>query len=72
MDLHSLIEDQDLIILDGAMGTRLEALGLSMSGQNNLTKPDRVLEIHKDYCECGCQILITNTFLGLFSPLFEV
>jgi len=61
MDLHSLIEDQDLIILDGAMGTRLAALGLSMSGQNNLTRPDRVLEIHKGYCECGCQILITNT-----------
>ncbi len=61
MELLSLIENHELVVLDGAMGTRLASRGLSMSGQNNLTNPDRVLEIHKAYCVCGSQILITNT-----------
>ncbi|MCP4256631.1 MAG: hypothetical protein GY774_03780, partial [Planctomycetes bacterium] len=36
--------------------------GLSMGGQTNLTNPDVVLDIHKEYSQSGCHILTTNTF----------
>lgn len=61
MNLLSLLKNHELIILDGAMGSQLASRGLSMSGQNNLTNPQDVLDIHKAYCESGSQVLITNT-----------
>ncbi len=56
MDLRSLIENHDLIVFDGAMGTLLASFDLNMSGQNNLTNPHRVLEIHEAYCRRDTQI----------------
>ena len=32
-----------------------------MGGQNNLSNPQEVLEIHRAYSQLGCHILITNT-----------
>jgi 5-methyltetrahydrofolate--homocysteine methyltransferase len=32
-----------------------------MGGHNNVTHPQRVLDIHRAYVDCGCDILITNT-----------
>lgn len=61
MDLSNFLVNQDTILLDGAMGTQLAVRGLSMGGQSNLTNPDQVLGIHKEYAQCGCHILITNT-----------
>jgi 5-methyltetrahydrofolate--homocysteine methyltransferase len=49
------------ILLDGAMGTQLAEAGLEMGGQNSLTHPDAVLAIHRQYVECGVDLLITNT-----------
>jgi len=54
---------QDKILLDGAMGTQLALRGLSMGGHTNLTNPDAVLDIHQQYSQCGCHILITNTLI---------
>lgn len=61
MDLNRLIGHTRPILLDGAMGTQLASFGLDMGGQNNLTHPDAVARIHRQYAACGCQILITNT-----------
>jgi 5-methyltetrahydrofolate--homocysteine methyltransferase len=61
MNLSEFILNKDVILLDGAMGTELATSGLEMGGQNNVTHPDMVLAIHKEYAECGCDILITNT-----------
>jgi methionine synthase I (cobalamin-dependent) len=58
MDLSTFLITQDKILLDGAMGTQL-ALG----GHTNLTNPDAVLDIHQQYSQCGCHILITNTLI---------
>jgi len=49
------------ILLDGAMGTQLAERGFSMGGQSNLSSPAQVLSIHKEYSQCACHILITNT-----------
>jgi 5-methyltetrahydrofolate--homocysteine methyltransferase len=55
------MKSQKLILLDGAMGTQLASYGLEMGGHNNLTHPDVVQRIHRQYIESGCHILITNT-----------
>lgn len=61
MDLLTFIDEGKTILLDGAMGTQLAARGLEMSCANNISHPDEVLAIHRDYIRCGCDILITNT-----------
>ena len=48
-------------MLDGAMGTQLAEAGLEMGGQTSITHPDAVLAIHRQYVECGVDVLITNT-----------
>ena len=56
-----------VLILDGAMGTMLQERGLQ-PGQSpeelNLTMPDVVASVHRDYVEAGADIIITNTFGG--------
>lgn len=60
------INDQ-ILILDGAMGTILQERGLK-PGQSpeelNLTMPEVVASVHLDYVEAGADIIITNTFGG--------
>ena len=61
MDFVKFIESNELILLDGAMGTELDKRGLMSHGRNNLDAPEAVLEIHRQYAECGCHALTTNT-----------
>jgi len=62
MTLAEFISKRSPILIDGAMGTSLAALGLvDMGGQNNISHPEKVLAIHKAYSEVGCDILTTNT-----------
>jgi 5-methyltetrahydrofolate--homocysteine methyltransferase len=61
MSFSDLISNKKVILLDGAMGTRLSDSGLEMGGQNNIKHPQTVQEIHREYAACGCDILITNT-----------
>jgi 5-methyltetrahydrofolate--homocysteine methyltransferase len=49
------------LLLDGAMGTQLAEFGLAPGGQNCVTNPDAVIEVHKKYVNSGVNILITNT-----------
>ena len=54
-----------VLMSDGAMGTELQAAGLS-SGECgdhwNITQPQKVAGIHRSYFEAGSDVLITNTF----------
>ena len=56
-----------VLILDGAMGTMLQERGLR-PGQSpeelNLTMPEVVESVHRDYIQAGADIIITNTFGG--------
>jgi 5-methyltetrahydrofolate--homocysteine methyltransferase len=56
-----------VLVLDGAMGTMLQERGLK-PGQSpeelNLTMPDVVASVHRDYIAAGADIIITNTFGG--------
>ena len=70
--LKSLIADR-ILIIDGAMGTQIQARNLGpedfggeeYEGCNeylNVTRPDIIAEIHRAYLEAGADILETNTF----------
>ena len=59
------MENRELIILDGGMGTMLQAAGLPV-GQIpelwNCTQPETVAGIQRQYVEAGSRVLYTNTF----------
>ncbi|MFZ2947860.1 MAG: homocysteine S-methyltransferase family protein [Desulfuromonadaceae bacterium] len=59
--------EERVLILDGAMGTMLQERGLQ-PGQSpeelNLTMPEVVASVHRDYIEAGADIIVTNTFGG--------
>ncbi|MCS7188048.1 MAG: homocysteine S-methyltransferase family protein, partial [Armatimonadota bacterium] len=56
---------EKVVIGDGAMGTELWRRGFPQGlppEQANLTAPDLVKAIHRDYIFAGAQVLTTNTF----------
>ena len=59
--LEFILNNKKPILLDGAMATQLAEAGLEMGGQTSITHPDTVLAIHRQYVECGIDVLITNT-----------
>ena len=55
------------LVCDGAMGTQLMLAGLANGDCGeawNLSRPERVLKIQRNYVEAGADCLITNTFGG--------
>ncbi|MEN6627114.1 MAG: homocysteine S-methyltransferase family protein [Candidatus Sumerlaeia bacterium] len=54
-----------IFVADGAMGTRLQALGLQADlacEEAVLVRPDLVLAVHHQYYDAGADISTTNTF----------
>ena len=71
-ELKSLL-GRRILITDGAMGTQIQARGLGpedfggaeYEGCNeylNITRPDVIEDIHREYLEAGADIIQTNTF----------
>ncbi len=59
------ILEKKVVLLDGAMGTMLQASGLALGERPetlNLTNPSLIEEIHKAYCSVGSGIVYANTF----------
>ena len=57
--------DERVLVCDGAMGTMLYARGIFLNrcfDELNLTQPDLVAEIHRDYVRAGADVIETNTF----------
>ncbi len=56
-----------VLVLDGAMGTMLQERGLR-PGQSpeelNLTMPEVVASVHREYVAAGADIIVTNSFGG--------
>lgn len=60
-----LLEQDGFILLDGAMGTMLQARGLHAGEAPellSLTHPDMIQEIHRCYIDAGARAVYTNTF----------
>ena len=55
----------NLILLDGGMGTMLQSAGLPLGvlpESWNITNPDAVTAVHRQYAEAGSQVVFANTF----------
>jgi len=61
MDFSKALESDEIILLDGAIGTELDKRGLMGRAGNNLDAPQAVLEIQREYAACGCHALTANT-----------
>ena len=61
--MEQIIKER-VLILDGAMGTMIgKILGKTgNSDELNLTRPDVIADIHRQYLEAGADIITTNTF----------
>lgn len=79
--LQELLAER-ILVLDGAMGTAIQARnlnaddfgGVHLEGCNEnlvLTRPDVILDIHRGYLEVGADIVETNTFGGTSIVLAE-
>ena len=66
---RQLLEEK-ILVLDGAYGTAISSKvkGINFSEEANVTAPDTVLNLHKNYIEAGADIIKTNTF-GIFHLL---
>lgn len=65
--LEELLASSEYILLDGAMGTMLFSCGLESGASPeewNISHPDRVRALHRQYIEAGSQVILTNTFGG--------
>ena len=80
-ELKRLLRER-IVILDGAMGTQLQALDLSaadfggpaLEGCNEnlvLTRPDAIARIHDAYFEAGADIVESNSFGAVRHVLAE-
>lgn len=59
--------DERVVILDGAMGSLLISQGLPAGIPPeiwNITNPDNIKRIHKEYFDAGSDVVLTNTFGG--------
>ena len=65
MEFRELLNKPGPVLLDGGMGTMLQAKGLTLNEAPELAAlehPDWLLDIHRAYVEAGTQILCANTF----------
>ena len=65
--LNEILATEEIILLDGAMGTMLIAAGLQQGESPdlwNVNHPERVKKVHRAYIEAGSRLVLTNTFGG--------
>ena len=65
MSFRDLLENNEYIVLDGAMGTMLQKSGLKLGGlpeELNFTNPGLIEDIHRQYIAAGAQAVYANTF----------
>lgn len=67
--LRALLDKQDILLLDGAMATELEARGCNLadslwSAKVLVENPELIREVHLDYYRAGAQCAITASYPG--------
>lgn len=65
MTFKELLENDEYIVLDGAMGTMLQKSGLKLGGlpeELNFTQPELIEDIHRQYIAAGARVVYANTF----------
>src|SRR5215470_7361151 len=66
-DVLGRLADGGLVIIDGGMGSQLQAEGVPMdevawSARANLEQPDVVQRVHEEFIRAGAEVIIANTF----------
>src|SRR5262245_52080262 len=64
-DFRRAVTDERVYVFDGAMGTMLYSRGVYINrcyDELNITAPDLVLGIHRDYVKAGADILEANSY----------
>lgn len=64
-NFRQLLESDRAHVFDGAMGTMLYTRGVYINrsfDELNLTSPDLVLGVHREYIRAGAEIIETNTY----------
>lgn len=64
MNFKSFLK-KSIVLLDGAMGTSLQIAGLTAgepSEKWNLTHPEEVAKVHREYFDAGANVVCVNTF----------
>ena len=74
-DLKDRIDRGEVVILDGAIGTQLQAMGVPMDpvawcGPANITHPSSVVQMHERHILAGADVITTNTF-STVRPMLE-
>lgn len=63
--MKKIIDNKKILLFDGGMGTMLQA-GVLKDGELpemlNILNADAVIEVHKKYCDAGCDVITANTF----------
>lgn len=65
MQITQLFDQPNTILLDGGMGTMLQAAGLAageLPEVLNLTRPELIESVHAQYVQAGSRIINANTF----------
>ncbi len=62
MNFLDYVYNNDIILLDGAMGTELKKMNVMGDFANNIDNKEIVKKIHQSYIEAGSKAIITNTF----------
>ncbi len=60
-----LFDNRKFLLLDGGMGSMLQANGMEAGGVPellNFTHPEQITAIHRAYVEAGSDVIYTNTF----------
>ncbi len=67
MSILELLSNGKILLSDGAMGTELQNRGMKSGAcpeELNITHPEIIQAIHKDYYDAGSDIVETNSFGG--------
>ncbi len=65
-DFRKIIKNR-VLVMDGAMGTMLQSMGMKPGAcpeELNLSRPELIQKIHRMYIQAGAMVLDTNTFGG--------
>ena len=64
MDFREFLKE-NIVVFDGAMGTMMQRMGLQageLPELLNMTHPEMIRDIHRQYVEAGSHVVSTNTF----------
>ena len=65
MQFREFFEKEDVVLFDGAIGTQIYTKGIPKGhcyDELNISMPEVIMEIHREYIDAGADIITTNTF----------